>query len=117
MNLKEAREKGKIDQFIREREKQSPANKKRFQNALIVSAIGGPKCTSGLVNSERGGAYMFFHPCLRAVSERSHARQTASICKNELHEFHGQVAMCLACLDFNGSYLSRSLRRVANKHA
>jgi hypothetical protein len=37
MNLKEAREKGKMDQFIREREKQPPANKKRFHR-LIKSA-------------------------------------------------------------------------------
>ena len=34
MNLKQAREKGKLEQFIREREKQSPADKKRF-NKLV----------------------------------------------------------------------------------
>jgi hypothetical protein len=32
MNLKEAREKGKIEQFIREREKQPPADKSVSKN-------------------------------------------------------------------------------------
>ncbi len=34
MNLKEARSKGKMEQFIREREQQPPADKKRF-NKLV----------------------------------------------------------------------------------
>jgi len=38
MNLKEAREKGKLEQFIREREKQPPAEKKRFQKLIKTVA-------------------------------------------------------------------------------
>jgi hypothetical protein len=37
MNLKQAREQGKMDQFIREREKQPAADKKRF-NKLVKTA-------------------------------------------------------------------------------
>jgi len=38
MNLKQAREKGKIEQFIREREKQPPAEKKRFHKLIKTVA-------------------------------------------------------------------------------
>jgi hypothetical protein len=42
MNLKEARDKNKLEQFIREREGQSPADKKRF-NKLVKSAASQKK--------------------------------------------------------------------------
>jgi hypothetical protein len=38
MHLKEAREKGKMEQFIREREKQPPADKKLLQKLITVAA-------------------------------------------------------------------------------
>jgi hypothetical protein len=38
MNLKEAREKGKMEQFIREREQQPPAEKKRFHKLIKTVA-------------------------------------------------------------------------------
>ena len=38
MNLKEAREKNKLENFIREREKQPPADKKRFQKLIKTVA-------------------------------------------------------------------------------
>ena len=45
MNLKQAREQGKIDEFIRERESQAPAAKKRFQKLIksVVSKTEKPK--------------------------------------------------------------------------
>jgi hypothetical protein len=45
MNLKEAREQGKLDQFIRERDKQPPADKKRFHKLIktVASQTVKPK--------------------------------------------------------------------------
>ena len=47
MNLKEAREKNKIEQFIRERESHPPANKKRFKKILKSMALGTAKPKRG----------------------------------------------------------------------
>ncbi len=38
MNLKEAREKNKLEKFIREREQQPPADKKRFHKLIKTVA-------------------------------------------------------------------------------
>ena len=45
MNLKEARAKNKLEQFIREREKQPPVEKKRFQKLIksVASQTVKPK--------------------------------------------------------------------------
>jgi hypothetical protein len=45
MNLKQAREKNKLEQFIREREKQTPADKKRFHKLIktVDSQMKKPK--------------------------------------------------------------------------
>jgi hypothetical protein len=47
MNLKEAREKGKMEQFIREREKHPPANKKRFHKLIKTVASQTVKSKQG----------------------------------------------------------------------
>jgi hypothetical protein len=48
MNLKEAREKGKMEQFIKEHEgKFPPANRKRFQKLLKSAALGTAKSKRG----------------------------------------------------------------------
>jgi hypothetical protein len=49
ISLREAREKGKVEQFIREREKegQPPANKKRFKKLLKSMASGTAKPKRG----------------------------------------------------------------------
>jgi len=47
MHLKEAREKNKLEQFIREREKQTPAEKKRFQKLIKTVASQTLKPTQG----------------------------------------------------------------------
>ena len=45
MNLKEARSKNKLEQFIHEREQQPPADKKRFQKLVktVASQTEKPK--------------------------------------------------------------------------
>jgi len=47
MNLKQARAKNKLEQFIREREKQPPANKKRFQRLIKSVAAQTVKAKRG----------------------------------------------------------------------
>lgn len=47
MNLKQARAKGKLEQFIREREKQPPADKKRFHKLITSAASQTKKPKSG----------------------------------------------------------------------
>jgi hypothetical protein len=47
MNLREAREKNKIEQFIREREGQPPADKKRFKKLIKSMASGTAKPKRG----------------------------------------------------------------------
>ena len=56
MNLKEAREKNKLSQFIREREKQPPADKKRFQTLVktVVSQTEKPKLGTSRKGSRAG---------------------------------------------------------------
>jgi hypothetical protein len=47
MNFKEAREKNKMEQFIRERENQPPASKKRFKKLVKSMASGTAKPKRG----------------------------------------------------------------------
>lgn len=48
MNLKEAREKGKMEQFIKEHEEKfPPANRKRFHKLLKSAALGTAKSKQG----------------------------------------------------------------------
>ena len=47
MNLKEARAKNNLEQFIRERESQSPADKKRLQKLIKTAALGTAKPKRG----------------------------------------------------------------------
>jgi hypothetical protein len=56
MNLKEAREKGRVEQFIREREKQPPAEKKRFQKLIksVASQMKKPKPGTSRKGSRAG---------------------------------------------------------------
>lgn len=56
MNLKEAREKRKMEQFIREREKQPPAEKKRFNKLIksLASQTAKPKRGTSRKGSRAG---------------------------------------------------------------
>jgi hypothetical protein len=47
ISLREAREKNKMEQFIRERENQPPASKKRFKKVLKSMASGTAKPKKG----------------------------------------------------------------------
>ena len=47
MNLKEAREKGKMEQFIRERENHPPADKERLHHIIKSMALGTAKPKRG----------------------------------------------------------------------
>ena len=47
MNFKEAREKNKIEQFIRERENHPPADKKRLKKLIKSMASGTLKLKQG----------------------------------------------------------------------
>lgn len=56
MHLKEAREKNKIEQFIREREGQPPASKKRFKKILKSMASGTVKPEKGTSQKDSGAS-------------------------------------------------------------
>lgn len=57
MNLKQAREQGKMDEFIKEHEgKFPPANKKRFDKLVKIAASGTAKPSRGTSRKpSRGG--------------------------------------------------------------
>jgi len=56
MNLKVAREKNKLDQFIREREQQPPADKKRFTKLVKTVAAQTVKPKRGTSRKGSGAS-------------------------------------------------------------